>query len=46
MKATETIVVREIDYGWIEGDSGLDAMCDYVLARYPVIIARLGEGWP
>lgn len=40
MKATETIIVREIDTGWI------DALCDYVLARYPAIIARLGEGWP
>lgn len=44
MKATETIIVREIDTGWIEGDSGLDAMCDYVLARYPIIIGRLDEG--
>lgn len=23
MKATETIIVREIDTGWVEGDSGL-----------------------
>lgn len=47
MKATETIIVREIDTGWIEGvPCGVDALCDYVLSRYPSILARLGEGWP
>lgn len=38
MKATETIIEQ------VPG--GIDALCDYVLARYPAIIARLGEGWP
>lgn len=23
---------------------GIDALCDYVLARYPDIVARLGDG--
>ena len=45
MKATETIMTRE---GFLtEGvPCGVDALCDYVLASYPVIVARLGEGWP
>lgn len=42
MKATETII-EQVPGGVTH--EGHDALCDYVLARYPVIIARLGEGF-
>lgn len=38
MKATETIIVREIDTGWIEGDSGLGVRGDGGTGCV--------EGWP